>query len=231
MKLRILLISISFPVSAALLFGCTLATKKRPGISPPMTEAVFVEGKGDAFLFDVKIHTEGKKNSVRLDVYRSGDTVALFARGYLGKGVLKGLILRDSIAVYFPTEKEFYTGPILDLVDKACSDSLPFESLIIALLKRTPAEIDHSLSHFYVTVLEEKRNKRRYRLMSKKCREAIELEYNWKDNRFVLDRMEFSKADNSFRFKADRRRARINIEIPGDKFLLSIPETAARILP
>ncbi|UCD18206.1 MAG: hypothetical protein JSV44_04650, partial [Candidatus Zixiibacteriota bacterium] len=84
MKLRVLLISISFPISAALLFGCTLATKKKTGISPPVTEAVLVEGKGDAFLFDVKISARGKKNSVRLDVYRSGDSIALFARGYLG---------------------------------------------------------------------------------------------------------------------------------------------------
>lgn len=218
------------------LTGCTMASRKRAQKEIVEVEAVFDEGKGDAFLFDVKIYREGKKNSVRLDVYRSGDSLSLFARGYLGKGVLKGLVFPESTIIYFPTENEFYSGSIDDLASRQCPESLNFEKMIVELFVKTPAELEYIFPHFYLTILEETKKERWYRLESRKCRESIELGYELKEGRFIIGAIDYSRKDESsqdvsFRFKAVRRRSKLNIEIPPEKFLLSIPKTATRIYP
>lgn len=214
------------------LSGCTLANRKKGGEKCIEAETMtWEEGKGDAYLFDVKIYREGKKNSVRLDVYRSGDIISLFARGYLGKGVLKGLILPDSTVVYFPTKKEYFSGKLVNLINNGCSDSLSFELLIIEFFKQTPDEIEHDLPGFYLVVLKENDREKQYRLESRSCPEGIELDYSLKSGRFILEKINYSSSDGSFRFKATRRRAKLNIDIPEEKFQLNIPVTALRISP
>ena len=125
-------VGISLLAVALAVSGCTLASKEKIRERPVEAEAVFEEGKGDAFLFDVKIRRNGKKNSVRLDVYRSGDSLSLYARGYLGKGVLKGLITNDSLVVQsavFDNLESFYGSAgsvfrerykVTDIIDDVC---------------------------------------------------------------------------------------------------------------
>lgn len=188
-------------------------------------------GKGDAYLFDIKIFQKGKKNSVRLDLYRSGDSLALFARGYLGKGVLKGIIFPESILVYFPTENEYYSGNMVDIINGQCAESFPFEKIIVDLFMKTPPEIEEVYGNFYVNIRKETSIKREYELSSRKCPESIEIEYDLKEERFIPSKAEYKSDDGSFKLKMSRRKQRLNIEIPGEKFSLDIPATAVRIQP
>ncbi|UCD94988.1 MAG: hypothetical protein JSU69_02745 [Candidatus Zixiibacteriota bacterium] len=224
-------IGISLLALALTVSGCTLASRTKIRERPAETEAVLTEGKGDAYLFDVKIRRNEKKNSVRLDVYRSGDSLSLYARGYLGKGVLKGLITYDSLVVYFPTEHQYYSGRLVDVLEKSCAEAFAFERTIIDLFIRRPVELDYSLSSFYLTILKDKNNEQRYRLVGKSCPETIDLTYRWREKRYILDEIEYSSSDGSFKFSAARRRHRLNVEIPGEKFILAIPDDAARIHP
>jgi len=220
------------PIFTIIVSGCTLAHRKRADQEIIEAETqTWQKGKGDAYLFDVKIYREGKKNSVRLDVYRSDDKISLFARGYLGKGVLKGLISPDSIIAYFPTEKEFYSGKMADFINDGCADSLPLEPTIIELFQKTPAEINHELDGFYVVIISEDDHLRQYKLESRSCPEGMEIGYTLKDDRFVPDEINYISSDGTFRFEATRRRAKLNIDIPEEKFRIDIPASAVRISP
>ncbi len=215
--------------SALLNFGCTLASRKRAKSTPELITTELPGGKGDAYLFDVKIFQKGKKNSIRLDIYRSGDSLALFARGYLGKGVLKGIIFPESLLVYFPTENEFYSGNIIDVINGECAESFPFEKIIVDLFRKTPPEIEEVYGNFYINIKKETGREREYELASKKCPESIDIKYDYEEDRFIPVKAEYKSNDGSFKLKMSRRKQRLNIEIPDEKFSLDIPATAVRI--
>ena len=221
---------------AGFLTGCTLAnrSKWKQEIKNVESDAQWPEmakGNGDAYLFDLKIYQEGRKNSVRLDIYWNGDSLGFYARGYLGKGVMKGILTGDALLVYFPTENEFYSGRIESLLVNNCFEEMPFERMIVDLFGMTPDRIEYSFGKFYLNILEEKKGERKYELVAYDCLEKIELEYDWHENRFIPEQINYAKDDGSFKFEAKRRKYRLDIGLPADKFEVSIPQTAARIYP
>jgi hypothetical protein len=182
-----------------------------------------------AYLFDIKITRQGKKNSARLDLYQSGDTISFFARGYLGKGVLKGLLISDSVTLYFPTEDEYFIGRLTALTNDSCLRNLPLEELILKLFKQTALHIDLTPYNLYMTVLSETNNIYSYRLQSKTCSEGIVLAYSRMGDFFVVNEIKYNSPDNSFKFEAKKRECRLDLEISTEKLKLTIPETAVRI--
>jgi len=212
--------------------GCTVAdrSKIRSGREEG-TLAKFEAGRGDAYLFDVKIYREGKKKSTRLDVYRTEDSMSFYARAYLGKGVMKALLVRDSAVVYFPTEKQYYAGPLNALITNGCAERFAFEHLILDLFRILPIQIDYATDDFYVNIVREGPQECIYRLVSTACDDAITLEYRRKDGRYIPWLIEYAKNDDSFRLEAKRRTVRLNVDIPPDKFEIPIPATAERMEP
>ncbi len=211
--------------------GCAFARKHRATRKTVTVEEISEKDTGDAYLFDLKIYRHGKKNSVRLDIYRTGGKLGFFARGYLGKGVMKGVLTADSILIYFPTEKEFYAGPIEGLLPGNCMDGFQFDRFILDLFYQTPDKLEYALGDFYMTVLADKSKKKKYRLESKACPEQFEMEYDFKGNRFIPKKIRFDKADGSFKLISERRKFRTDIDLPDDKFTVEIPDNAFRIHP
>jgi hypothetical protein len=219
-------------VFAILLFdGCTMAVRPKPGSGESSEQKSLQSGQGDAYLFDIKISRNGRKNSARLDIYRCGDSLSFFARGYLGKGVMKGITFGDSMLVYFPTENEFYSGPLSALANDSCLNDLELERIAIELFQKIPTQVDNIQKHFYLTIVKEKGSDWQYRLESKKCREKIFLKYDRTDKRFVIKEIEYLSNTGSFNFEAKRRNFKLNVKVPSDKLLIPIPETATRIYP
>lgn len=214
-----------------LFLGCSLASRKREIGREINVVKELPEGKGDAYLYDLKIYREGKKNSVRLDVYWNQDSVSFFARGYLGKGVLKGMVTDSSVLAYFPTEEQYYKGTIDSLINDGCFGELAFERMLIDLFGTTPDKLEYSYVDFFLVILKNEPDKKEFRLTSKVCPEQIELEYDVKQDRFLLEKAVYSVNDDSFKLIAERRKYRLNIDIPGEKFRIDIPQTAARIYP
>jgi hypothetical protein len=221
---------------AVLITGCNLARRSRKFEAPQSKEFTLPQGKGDAFLYDLKIYHHGKKNSVRLDVYRTDDSIAIFARGYLGKGALKGIIKNDSILAYFPTEDEFYSGPIAALINDPCVANINFERSILSLFRKLPTEIESGLEDFYITIADQSSRGREFRLTSRVCNQEIRLEYDFRNGRYVPLAIEFevkpqNPDEKPFGFSAKRREQRLSISIPAKKFELEIPDSASRIAP
>ena len=220
----------------SLILGCTFANRSKWKTEKIADEQkterpALTEDRGDAYLFDLKIYNKGRKNSVRLDIYRNENSLSLYARGYLGKGVLKGLVSRDSIITFFPTENQFYSGEINGLLSDNCFENVPFERMLVDFFKITPDKIDYPFGEAYLSILEEKPGFRKYRLVTKNCSEFIELDYDWKKGQFVLERLKYTREDGQFRLDAKRRKFRLNIKLPSEKFQISIPSTASRIYP
>lgn len=219
-----------------LMIGCTFANrskwkKERIAAEQKFERPALTKGKGDAYLFDLKIYNKGKKNSVRLDVYRKEDSLAIYARGYLGKGVLKGLVNQDSIITFFPTENQYYSGKINRLLSGNCFENIPFEKMLIDFFKITPDKIDYPFGEAYLAILEERPGFRKYKLAAKNCSDYIELDYDWQKGQFVLEKLKYSSKDGKFKLDAKRRKFKLNIKVPAEKFQISIPPTASRIYP
>lgn len=216
--------------------GCTLANRGKWKKEKIASEQQAVKpsrdkDKGDAYLYDLKIYNKGKKNSVRLDLYLKGDSLAAFARGYLGKGVLKGLVNSDSLVTFFPTENQFYSGKISQLLTAKCFKNIPLEKMLVDFFKKTPDKIDYEFGDAYLNIVNEVPGYRKYRLMAKNCSESIELDYDWKNGQFVLEKFIYSSDDGLFKIDAKRRKFKFNIKLPDGKYKVSIPATASRIYP
>ncbi len=230
---------ISFLILIIVLYlapGCTFANRgkwkaEKVAAENKTKSPTTLELKGDAFLFDMKIINKGKKNSVRLDIYRKGDSLAVFARGYLGKGVLKGLVNYDSVVTYFPTEDQFYSGKISNLLLANCFEKIPLEKMLVDFFRKTPDKIDYSFGGAYLSVLTEKPGFRKYRLVARDCLEFIELDYDWKNGQFLLEKFQYSNENGEFRLDAERRKFKLNVKLPDGKYKVSIPATASRIYP
>ena len=232
MKTRDIFAGIIPVFMAAFLIGCSLAHRPAGKEIPPAGGDVEYEpGKGDAYLFDAKIIREGKKNSVRLEVYHSRDSLAVFARGYLGKGVLKAFITSDSVLAYFPTENQYYSGRIYDLISSRCQDTLIDEKMMIDLFAKTPAEIEYNVNTLYVVLLDDKGETRSYRLQSKRCPDNIYLQYDYHEERFILQEFSFEADNEAFGFHSKLRKFRSDVKLPPEKFLIEIPESAVRFTP
>lgn len=213
------------------LTGCATAHRKINVSAPEQSTFVLNPGAGDAYLFDVKINDHGRKRSTRLDVYVKPDTMAMFARAYLGKGALKALITKDQSLVYFPTENEYFRGQLSDFVDKDCIRNMELERILIDLFFQRPVEFDFDSTNFYVVIEHESRELCRYKLVSKMCEKSLEVEYELRDGRYVPVFLGFAANDGSIRIDAKRRTQSLNIDIPQEKFSLSIPVDAAAIEP
>jgi len=162
------------------------------------------------------------------------ERMSFFARGYLGKGVMKGALSDDTAEIYFPTENEYFRGRLFELTGDNCALGIPFENMFLTLFRKMPSEIETGLEDFFINIQSDTGKKKKFRLVSKTCGHFIDLEYIYADNRFILNEIDFSiepKTDDDklFRFSAKRRTNRINIKIPDKKFNLDIPPDAFQI--
>ena len=234
MRKIFLFLFIAFMLSQ--IIGCTFANRSKWKANKIANEqqserAELSEGRGDAYLFDLKINNKGKKNSVRLDIYRKGDSLAIFARGYLGKGVLKAVVNYDSILTFFPTEDQYYSGKLQTLLSGNCFKDIPLEKMFVDFFRKTPDKIDYSFGGAYLSISDEKPRFRRYSLVAQDCSEFIELDYDWNNGQFLLDKFRYSSEDGHFRLDAERRKFKLDIKLPDGKYKISIPPTASRIYP
>jgi hypothetical protein len=222
-----------FFIAIALIFicGCALARRPHPKIEGETPSIKSTDSRGDAYLYDLTIVRKGKKNSLRLDLYHFGDTLSFFARGYLGKGVMKGLLTPDSLFVYFPTEDEYFAGNIEELADNRCLEGNNVERTIISLFSRRPSEAGFAAEGFYVVAIREADTQCEYRLQSGACPEGIRLLYDFQGGKFAIKECELKTGNKAFNFRAVRRRWRLGANIPREKKELIIPESAVPIFP
>lgn len=191
-----------------------------------------------AFLYDAKFLLRGTRRSVRLEVFKDRDRVALAGRGYLGKSALKGWMTADTLLVYFPGSNEYiYESTASLLASSACLDSLSsvnFPALFSALapdvlpspefrtMATDSAKGDGSNS----------RGRSGYLITSADCPWEISLTYKIDSRGCRLRTIKYdSTTDHVPELEAKLRTFRPRVRVKVSRFEVDIPTDARRIKP
>ncbi len=182
----------------------------------------------DAYLFDMKALVRNSRRTVRLDVYFA-DTIALITgRAYLGKGVGRGIWRPDSAIFFFPTENEYYAGPLDKISDAGCLEQGPLQASLPALLS---GSADRLRSVDGLTITQETDKGLRAELELGECESRLELTFDTPagPGRFYLKKFEYKGTDGKSVVKAVRRTIRLARGFELRRFELDIPDDAVRL--
>jgi hypothetical protein len=194
----------------------------------------------DAYLFDAKIHRHGKPTTLRLELYAVADTVYIFGRAYLGKGALHARMTADSLVAIFPTEKEYLSGKVTEVISSGeCEDRI-VKGLNLAHLLATPPD-DHSR---LIEILSNSRKpdsrpnpkakgksrKKIYGLNDSSCKWTLQLDYDTRSGRQRLVHILFDDGDGT-RINASLREFKDHSRVPKARVTLAIPSGYTRLSP
>ena len=183
----------------------------------------------EAYLFDTWLWYEGKRSSMRLEVFVADSILAAGGRSYLGKGALKGWIRDDSLLFYFPQSDEFVYEPITDLLlSVTCTDQAPriaFLDLFYALPDSLTLDPQIQVDADYADP-----DRPNFLLGMADCPWQIRLEYDRREPGFRIREFEFDNGD-ALRIEARRREYKAETTVGGGKFSVALPESAAQIIP
>ena len=214
-------------VSSIVAGGCTSGKRYPAGEQPP--EARAREIKGEAYLFDARVHRQDKWNSFRLEIYQSDSVLGLGGRGYLGKGVLKGRLTADTLKVYFPSADEYVLEPVTELLEsQECLVRVPPFS-IVALFRNLPdsAELDSSIT---VHSNHEDSDRPTFKISMPGCPWLLEITYDQHSTGWRIREFTFEDGQGND-LVARRREYRENTGLSPEKFTVAIPPGAVRIIP
>ena len=99
-----------------------------------------------AALLRVKMRHEGKIDDFRAEIFAGGDSLlSVYVRGFLGKSAFKALLRGDSLLVYFPSERKYFSGWRHDIETGELRDTRYIVDYLFALLQGYVALPDSSL--------------------------------------------------------------------------------------
>ncbi len=185
----------------------------------------------EAYLYDAKIRRDGKPTSLRLELYQTDSLVGLSARGYLGKGVLKGRLTADSLEAYFPAGDEYLYESIQDLLKGgACNyeiGNIDFPEL----LKTLPDRLDLGATQIARAETENNSDKQpEFVITWPDCRWRLEVSYRLRNNSYRLYTLFFDNGDK-ITFTARLRAYRPSAKISREKFEPATGPETVRITP
>ena len=195
--------------------GCAVGPGAE-GTKEESGEKVVVE----AYLFDAKLRRKGKPTSFRLEMYSADTLLGLAGRGYVGKGILKGVLTRDRLKCFFPTTNEYIDEPLDSVLSSLpCAASAPSLD-ILSLFTSLPEEVA-GYSQYKVDTNHTDR-RRRYILSAIRCEWEIDLTYDvrgdrWRIREFVYrdgDRVSLTVVRREYRRQARVRLSRLEFQLP-----------------
>lgn len=214
-------------VFSIVVVGCTSGKRYPVGEQPPTAQTK--EIRGEAYLFDAKVHRKDKWNSFRLEIYQSDSVLGLGGRGYLGKGVLKGRLTTDTLKVYFPSADEYVLEPVTELLEsQECLITVPPFS-IVALFRNLPDSADLDSS---ITVQSDYENSDRptFKISLPGCPWLLEVTYDYHSTGWRIREFMFEDGHGND-LVARRREYREDTGLSPEKFTVAIPPGAVRIIP
>ena len=183
----------------------------------------------EAYLFDTRLDFEGKRRSVRLEIFATDSLIGLGGRAYLGKGALKGWLDGDSLKLYFPSSNDFVYEPMSDLLQSfKCGEESPSIGILSLFYNRPDGmKIDEHIEVVADTADEDRPT---FTLLMADCPWKMVVVYDRRDPGWRIREFEFDNGDN-LKISADRREYRSDTDVRSSKFQVTIPSDAARIIP
>jgi hypothetical protein len=213
---------------AMLASGCGVSRK---GVHTPegRAQGAAQEVRVDAYLFDAKLHRNGKPTSFRLEMFRTDSVIALAGRAYLGKGALRGRMTRDSLEIYFPSSNEFLYCSLVGAVSGLRCDIKTNHIDLLHALTTLPDTATFS-DPFLLTSDTSDQHRRSYALWIKDCPWQMKLTYDKIKEQWQLREFKFSSGSGT-ELHAERREYRSDVSLPAERFSVHYPSDAARIEP
>ncbi|RME26803.1 MAG: hypothetical protein D6800_05915 [Candidatus Zixiibacteriota bacterium] len=212
---------------AAVLVGCTATSGPRVGSE---------EGQGrkkkvpvEAYLFDARFWRDKKPTSFRLEVYYTDSVVGLAGRGYLGKGVLKGRLTRDSLLCYFPVSGEYLYESVPDAFAGLPCDVVRPTVVLTDLFTMLPENLPWA-SEVVITPVKEKAKRREYRLTAPGCYWMLTVTYDKRKPGWRIRRLEYTDGAHS-RLRLIRREYRRRVRVSPRRLLVTVPPGVLRVTP
>ena len=210
-------------ISIVALVGC--GGKRSGGISNET--APTGKMRMDAFLFDVKLRFKKQRRSFRLDLYAT-DTVALVtARGYVGKGVARGVWRSDSSFFYFPTENEYFSGSLDSMIKGDCWSFLGAQANFPLLMRGSRESLVEILG---LTETSGKDKKIKGVLVRSQCETPLRVVYDRKgDGLYYLKEFEYRGDGELSRVVGKRRKLKQGAKIKKSRLSFTVPADAMLI--
>lgn len=185
--------------------------------------------RAEAYLFDARMHRDGKMNTFRLEIFQTDSVLGLGGRGYLGKGILKGRMTRDSLQAYFPTANEWVYSSVSELLEStACPVTVPNLDLI-SLFTTLPDSASWPAKVLVESDYEDS-DRPTFTIHMSDCPWQIEIEYDRQDSGWRIREFYFTDGESND-LRAKRREYKADVTVDSDKFAVSIPSDARRIIP
>jgi hypothetical protein len=211
---------------ALFMAGCAATHRAPSGEEGAAPEA---KVRAEAYLFDARMHREGKMNTFRLEIFQTDSILGLGGRGYLGKGVLKGWLTRDSLEAFFPTVNEWVYASVGGLLASSdCPVNVPDVNLL-SLFTTLPDSMVLPEGIVLQSDYEDS-NHPKFSLFMSNCSWRIDVEYDHQESGWRIEEFFFTDGVSDD-LRTKRREYREDVTVNRDKFELSIPADARRIIP
>lgn len=183
-----------------------------------------------AALLRVKMRHGGKISDLRTEVFTDGDSLlSVYVRGFLGKSAFKALLHGDSLLVYFPSERKYYSGWRHDIETGELRDTRYIIDYLFSLLQGYVALPD---STQWSNRIVEKGSSMQLVAVDKahRCELRIGLSVNRKE--FPYQRwksLELQSTSGNLRINLQVQSSHYNRQIPAEKFAIDLPPMSIRI--
>jgi hypothetical protein len=183
-----------------------------------------------AALLRVKLSREGKVDDFRVELFSRGDSLlSVYIRGFLGKSVLKTVLVHDSLTVYFPSDKLSYIGRREDLEVGELEKAGHIINFLLALFHGTLAVPDTSGWQYYS---EQRGNRLRVIATDREYLSSLntELSYSREDFPYIeLQSLYLTSKDEWLKLFIEASSVHFNVDIPFSKFEIEIPPEAETV--
>jgi hypothetical protein len=183
-----------------------------------------------AALLRVKMLHEGRIDDFRAEIFADGDSLlSIYVRGFLGKSAFKALLHGDSLLIYFPSERKYFSGWRHDIETGELRDTRYIVDYLFTLLQGHVVLPD---SGNWSNQIIEKND--RIQLMAddheRHCDLRVDLSIDRQKFPYQeLKSLELRSVSGKLRINVQVQSSYYNRQIPVEKYGIDLPPTAIQL--
>jgi hypothetical protein len=183
-----------------------------------------------AALLRVKMRHEGRIDDFRAEVFAAEDSLlSVYVRGFLGKSAFKALLRGDSLLIYFPSERKYFSGWRHDIETGDLRNTRYIVDYLFALLQGYVALPDSSL---WSNDIVEKRNRMQLVTDDRAHRCGLRVDLSFDRREFPYQQLkswELRSVDGKLRINVQVQSSHYNRQIPAEKYGIDFPPATIQI--
>ncbi len=183
-----------------------------------------------AALLRVKMRHEGRIDDFRAEIFAGGDSLlSVYVRGSLGKAAFKALLHGDSLLIYFPSERKYFSGWRHDIETGELHDTRYVVDYLFDLLKGYVTLPDSSLWSNHIV---EKSDRMQLVTDDRAHRCGLRVDLLVDRQKFPyqqLKSLELRSTSDKLRINVLVQSSHYNRQIPAEKYGIDLPPATIQI--